>query len=350
MADDLEKTEEPTSKKLEDARQEGNVPKSQEFSGFVVLFISSLIIIFYLKYVFIDVEKYFAFITSLIGHELTKNLIYKIVIKSFFSFFIILAPVMFTIMIAGVLANIFQTGFLFTTKPIMPKLEKINPLKGLKRIFSGKTIIEGIKITLKVAVAFGVGYYLFLGFLDEIPKLALMSVFNQIKWFSQKAFMLIFSMMAVFLVFAIIDFIYQRYSFKKSMRMSKQEIKDEFKQSEGNPEIKSKIRQLQREMSKKRMMSEVPKADVVITNPTHYAVAIRYDKEKEEAPRVIAKGTDNLAIKIKEIAREAGVMIVENRPLARELYKSVEIEEIIPPKLYQAVAEVLAFVYKSKRV
>ncbi len=350
MADDLEKTEEPTSKKIEDARKEGNVAKSMEFSGFVVLFISALIIIFYLKYVSIDLEKYFAFITSLIGKEFTKNLIYQIVIKSFLAFIIILAPVMFTIMMAGVLANVFQTGFLFTTKPIMPKLEKINPLKGFKRLFSAKTIIEGIKMTLKVAVAFGVGYYLFLGFLNEIPKLALMTVLEQIRWFSQKAVILIFSMMAVFLVFALIDFIYQRYSYKKSLRMSKQEIKDEFKQTEGNPEIKAKIRQLQREMSKKRMMAEVPKADVVITNPTHYAVAIRYDKEKEEAPRVIAKGVDNLALKIKEIAREAGVMIVENRPLARELYKSVEIEEIIPPKLYQAVAEVLTFVYKAKRV
>jgi len=350
MADDLEKTEEPTSKKLEDARKEGNVPKSMEFSGFIVLFISALIIIFYLKYVSIDLEKYFAFITSLIGRELTKNLIYQIVIKSFFYFIIILAPVMFTIMIAGVLANVFQTGFLFTVKPIIPKFEKINPIKGFKRIFSAKTIIEAVKMTLKVAVAFGVGYYLFLNFLNEIPKLALMSVFEQIRWFSQKAVILIFSMMAVFLVFALIDFIYQRYSYKKSLRMSKQEIKDEFKQTEGSPEIKAKIRQLQREMSKKRMIAEVPKADVVITNPTHYAVAIRYDKEKEDAPRVIAKGVDNLAIKIKEIAREAGVMIVENPPLARELYKIVDIEEIIPPKLYQAVAEILAFVYKAKKI
>ena len=350
MADDLEKTEEPTPKKLADAREEGNVPKSMEFSAFVILFISALIIIFYLKYVCVDLEKYFSFITSLIGRELTKNLIYEIVIKSFIYFFIILAPIMFTIMIAGVLANIFQTGFLFTLKPIMPKLEKINPIKGIKRIFSPKTVVEGIKTTLKVAVAFGVGYYLFLGFLNEIPKLALMNALEQIRWFSQKAGILIFSLMAVFLVFAIIDFIYQRYSFKKSMRMSKQEVKDEFKQTEGNPEIKAKIRQLQREMARKRMIAEVPKADVVITNPTHYAVAIRYDKEKEEAPRVVAKGIDNLAIKIKEIAREAGVMIVENPPLARELYKLVEIEEIIPPKLYKAVAEVLAFVYKAKRM
>jgi flagellar biosynthetic protein FlhB len=155
-------------------------------------------------------------------------------------------------------------------------------------------------------------------------------------------------MLGVFFVFALIDFVYQKYTYKKSLRMSKQEIKDEYKQTEGNPEVKAKIRQLQREMAKKRMMAEVPKADVVITNPIHYAVAIRYDKSKDEAPRVIAKGVDNLAIKIKEIAREAGVMIVENPPLARELYKSVEIDEFIPPKLYKAVAEVLAYVYKAK--
>jgi flagellar biosynthetic protein FlhB len=155
-------------------------------------------------------------------------------------------------------------------------------------------------------------------------------------------------MLGVFFVFALIDFVYQKYTYKKSLRMSKQEIKDEYKQTEGNPEVKAKIRQLQREMAKKRMMAEVPKADVVITNPTHYAVAIRYDKSKDEAPRVVAKGVDNLAIKIKEIAREAGVMIVENPPLARELYKSVEIGELIPPKLYKAVAEVLAYVYKAK--
>jgi flagellar biosynthetic protein FlhB len=259
-----------------------------------------------------------------------------------------LAPLFIAVMLAGVIGNVMQFGFLFTTKPLIPKFEKLNPIKGLKRIFSLKTVVEGIKTTLKVAVAFGVGAWLFMKFLIEIPKLELMSFFEQLKWFEEKALILIFAMLGVFLVFAAIDFIYQRYSYKKSLRMSKQEIKDEYKQTEGNPEIKSKIRQLQREMAKKRMMSEVPKADVVITNPTHYAVAIRYDKTKDEAPRVIAKGVDNLALKIKEIAREHDIMIVENPPLARELYKLVEVDELIPKKLYKAVAEVLAFVYKAK--
>ena len=348
MADDLEKTEEPTPKKLEEARKEGNVPKSMDFAGFIVLFISAIIIVFYTKYVTIRLEEYFHYIASLIGNEITKSKAFQILIHSMTLFFIIISPVMFAVLLAGVIANIIQIGFLFTIKPLIPKFDKLNPIKGLKRLFSVKTIVEGVKITLKVFVAFLVGYFLFLKFLPSIPKLELMSVLEQIKWFNEKAFILIFSLLAVFFVFGLIDLIYQRYSYKKSLRMSKQEIKDEYKQTEGNPEVKAKIRQLQREMAKRRMMSEVPKADVVITNPTHYAVAIRYDKNQEDAPRVLAKGVDNIALKIREIAEKSGVMIVENPPLARELYKSVEIGEIIPPKLYKAVAEVLAYVYKAK--
>ena len=348
MADDMEKTEEPTSKKLEDARKEGNVPKSMDTTGFVVLLIGILVLIFYLKYVVYYLERFYRYYVSFIGIELTKNIIFEILLNTAFNVIILLAPILGAVLLAGVIGNVMQFGFLFTTKPIMPKFDKINPIKGLKRIFSMKTVVEGIKITLKVAVAFGVGGWLFFKFFLEIPKLELMSFYEQIKWFENKALIIIFSMLAVFLVFATLDFIYQRYSYKKSLRMSKQEIKDEYKQTEGNPEIKAKIRQLQREMAKKRMMSEIPKADVVITNPTHYAVAIRYDKTKDEAPRVIAKGVDNLALKIKEIAREHDIMIVENPPLARELYKLVDVDEVIPQKLYKAVAEILAYVYRAK--
>ena len=348
MADDLEKTEEPTPKKLEDARKEGNIAKSQEVSGFAVLLVGSVVLIFYLKYVTFYLEDFFRYYTSFVGVELTKNLMFELILKTTEYIFILLAPILIAVLLAGIIGNVMQFGFLFTTKPIIPKFEKINPIKGLKRLFSVKTFVEGLKTTLKTFIAFLVGFLLFYNFLKEIPKLELMNFFQQIRWFEDKAVILIFSLLAVFFVFAIIDFVYQKYTYKKSMRMSKQEIKDEYKQTEGNPEIKAKIRQLQREMAKKRMMAEVPKADVVITNPTHYAVAIRYDKTKDEAPRVVAKGVDNLALKIKEIAREAGVMIVENPPLARELYKSVDVDEVIPPKLYKAVAEVLAFVYRSK--
>jgi len=310
--------------------------------------VGSVVLIFYLKYVTFYLEDFFRYYTSFVGVELTKNLMFELILKTTEYIFILLAPILIAVLLAGIIGNVMQFGFLFTTKPIIPKFEKINPIKGLKRLFSVKTFVEGLKTTLKTFIAFLVGFLLFYNFLKEIPKLELMNFFQQIRWFEDKAVILIFSLLAVFFVFAIIDFVYQKYTYKKSMRMSKQEIKDEYKQTEGNPEIKAKIRQLQREMAKKRMMAEVPKADVVITNPTHYAVAIRYDKTKDEAPRVVAKGVDNLALKIKEIAREAGVMIVENPPLARELYKSVDVDEVIPPKLYKAVAEVLAFVYRSK--
>ncbi len=348
MADDLEKTEEPTPKKLEDARKEGNIAKSQEVSGFAVLLVGAVVLIFYLKYVTVYLEKFFRYYSSFIGVELTKNIIFELAIKTAEYVFILLAPILIAVVLAAVIGNVSQFGFLFTTKPIMPKFDKINPIKGLKRLFGIKTMVEGIKTTLKTFIAFLVGFALFYHFLSEIPRLELMGFLDQIKWFEDKAVILIFSLLGVFFIFAMIDFVYQKYTYKKSMRMSKQEIKDEYKQTEGNPEIKAKIRQLQREMAKKRMMAEVPKADVVITNPTHYAVAVRYDKTKDEAPRVIAKGVDNLAIKIKEIAREHDIMIVENPPLARELYKSVEVDGIIPPKLYKAVAEVLAFVYRAK--
>jgi flagellar biosynthetic protein FlhB len=347
MADE-EKTEEPTSRKIEKAREEGNVPKSIDAAGFVVLFLALLVLFFYVKYIIFYFEDFFKYFYSFIGIEITKEVVFNIIIKGAFYFFVVMFPIFLVVVIAGILANIAQFGFLFTTKVLIPKFEKLNPIKGLKNLFSVKKIVEGVKTTLKVFIAFFVGFEIFLSFFYEMPKLALMDFFEQIRWLEEKVVLIILSMLAVFFVFAVIDFIYQRYTYKKSLRMSKQEIKDEYKQTEGNPEVKAKIRQLQREMAKKRMMAEVPKADVVITNPTHYAVALRYDKTKDEAPRVIAKGVDNMAIKIKEIAREAGVMIVENPPLARELYKLVDIDDTIPPKLYKAVAEILAYVYKAK--
>jgi flagellar biosynthetic protein FlhB len=347
MADE-EKTEEPTSRKIEKAREEGNVPKSMEMAGFIVLFLALLVLFFYVKYIVFYFEDFFKYFYSFIGVEITKNLVFNLLIKGAFYFFVLMFPIFLVVVIAGIVANISQFGFLFTTKVLIPKFEKLNPIKGLKNLFSIKKLVEGIKTTLKVFIAFFVGFEIFLSFFNEMPKLELMDFFNQIRWIEEKILLIILSMLAVFFVFAVIDLIYQRYSYKKSLRMSKQEIKDEYKQTEGNPEIKAKIRQLQREMAKKRMMAEVPKADVVITNPTHYAVALRYDKTKDEAPRVVAKGVDHVAVKIKEIAREAGVMIVENPPLARELYRLVEIDEIIPPKLYKAVAEILAYVYRAK--
>ena len=346
--DDQEKTEEPTSKKLEDARKEGNVAKSQDVTGLVTLVVGIVVLIFYMKFVVYKIEEFYIYYLTFFAHEWSLNDIINLFLKSVLEVFILLVPIVIAIMLAGILGNVAQFGFLFTTKAILPKFSKINPISGLKNLFSTKKLFEGVKIILKVAIAFGVGFNLFVSWLAEIPKLELFDLMTQIKWLVDKAIILAFTMIGVFLVFAIIDFAYQKYSYKKSLKMSKQEIKDEMKNTEGNPEIKAKIRQIQMKMASQRMMGEIPKADVVVTNPTHYAVAIRYDRSKDKAPKVIAKGVDHLAQKIKEIAREHDVMIVENKPLARQLYAEVELEEEIPEKLYKAVIEVLVYVYKTK--
>jgi flagellar biosynthetic protein FlhB len=348
MADEQEKTEEPTSKKIEKAREEGNVAKSQDVSGFVTLVIGITVLIVYTRYMFDELSNFYVYYIGFIGQEITFSTFFNMVIESILKVLILLAPLALAIMIAGILGNVGQFGFNFTTKVLSPKFEKLNFIKGLKNLFTLKKLVEGTKMTLKVAVAFGVGFWLFTQFLEEIPKLEIFPLMDQIEWLLDKAIVLAFTMLAVFLVFAAIDFVWQKHSYKKSLKMSKQEVKDEHKNQEGNPEVKARIRRLQMQMAMNRMMGNVPKADVVITNPTHYAVAIQYSKE-EGAPKVLAKGVDHLAQRIKEVARENDVMIVENKPLARDLYASVEVEEFIPDRLYKAVAEVLAYVYKAKK-
>jgi len=348
MADDQEKTEEPTSKKIEDARKEGNVAKSQDVSSVVTLVVGIVVLVFYMKFILYKIMDFYVYYLSFFSHEFTINDLVSLFLKSTLEVMLLLAPLALAIMLAGILGNVGQFGFLFTTKSIMPKFSKINPISGLKNLFSAKKLFEGAKMTLKVAIAFIIGFNLFLGWLNEIPKLELFDLMTQIKWLVDKSIILAFTMIGVFIVFAAIDFAFQKYQYTKSLRMSKQEIKDEMKNTEGNPEIKAKIRQIQMKMAQQRMMGEVPKADVVVTNPTHYAVAIRYNKAEDRAPKVVAKGVDHLAQKIKEIARENDVMVIENKPLARQLYAEVEIDEEIPEKLYKAVIEVLVYVYKTK--
>jgi flagellar biosynthetic protein FlhB len=263
--------------------------------------------------------------------------------------FIMVLPLALPVALAGILGAWGQFGILFTTKPLEPNFSKIDPIKGIKNLFSLKKLIEGAKITIKVIAVFSIAFAVFLGFVKELASVAGASMMQQLAWLVDRALILAIVMLALLLVLALIDLLFVRYNYFKELRMSKQEIKDEMKQTEGNPEIKAKIRQLQMQMARQRMLSEVPSADVVITNPTHFAVALRYDETKERAPKVIAKGADLIALKIKEIAREHDVLIVENPPLARELYKSVEVDQVIPEQFYQAVAEVLAFVYRSKR-
>jgi len=349
MADDAEKTEEPTPKKIEDARKEGNVPKSQDASGVLTLFVAIMAVLmlfpFMAKHMFFLFQYYF----SLIGMPLDRLFMVDIAIVTIREFLLIVMPLAIAVAVSGVIAALAQFGFLFTTKAIMPDFKKIDPIKGTKNLFSMKKMIEGVKITFKSFTTLGVGFVFFFYFIMELPTVALFGLNDQLDWLQEKMLIIAFVMLFIIFVFAIIDVIIVRKQYFDGLKMSKQEIKDEMKNMEGDPLIKSKIRQIQMQASRKRMMAEVPNADVVITNPTHYAVAIKYDNEKSHAPIVVAKGVDHIASQIKKIARESNIHIVQNPPLARSLYAEVDVEKPIPEALFAAVAEVLAYVYKMNK-
>ena len=346
MADDAEKTEEPTPKKIEDARKEGNVPKSQDTSGVITLFIAILSFLLLFPYMSTHMVFLFKYYFSLIGMPLDKSFMIDIAFVTVKEFLLIVMPLTIAVAVAGVVAAIAQFGFLFTTKAIMPDFKKIDPIKGTKNLFSMKKLIEGVKVTFKSFTTLGIGFVFFFIFIVELPTVALFGLGDQLDWLKDKMLIIAFVMLLIIFIFAMIDIVIVRKQYFDGLKMSKQEIKDEMKNMDGDPLIKAKIRQIQMQASRKRMMSEVPTADVVITNPTHYAVAIKYDEEKFKAPIVVAKGMDNIAQQIEKIARENGVHVVQNPPLARSLYAQVELEKPIPSELFAAVAEVLAYVYK----
>ena len=348
MADDAEKTEEPTAKKIEDARKEGNVPKSQDASGVVTLFVAILAFLMLFPYMAAHVLSLFKYYFSLIGTPLDKLFMLDIAMVTIKEFLLIIMPIAISVAVAGVVAALSQFGFLFTLQAIEPKFSKLDPIKGMKNLISIKKLIEGIKVTFKSFTTLGIGFVFFFYFILELPTVALFGLGDQLSWLRDKAIILAFVMLFIIFIFAIIDIIIVRKQYFDGLKMSKQEIKDEMKNMDGDPLVKGKIRQIQMEASRKRMMAEVPKADVVITNPTHYAVALKYEESKR-APFVVAKGMDNIAQQIKKIARENGVHIYQNPPLARALYKDVEIDKQIPEELFAAVAEVLAFVYKMNK-
>ena len=346
MADDQEKTEEPTDKKIEDARKEGNVPKSQDTSGVITLFVAILATLMLFPYMSRHIIIIFQYYFSLIGTPLDKLFMLDIAFVTMKEFLLIIMPLAISVAISGVVAALAQFGFLFTTKAIMPDFKKIDPIKGTKNLFSIKKLIESVKITLKSFTTLGVGFWFFFLFITELPTVALFGLPEQLDWLTEKIIIIAFIMLFIIFIFAVIDIIIVRKQYFDGLKMSKQEIKDEMKNMEGDPLIKSKIKQKQMEMSRQRMMSNVPDADVVITNPTHYAVAIKYDSEKSHAPIVVAKGMGHVAQQIKKIARENSVHIVQNPSLARSLYAEVEVDKAIPEALFAAVAEILAYVYK----
>jgi flagellar biosynthetic protein FlhB len=347
-----EKTEDPTAKKLEDARKEGQVAKSKEISnaaGLITLFLILKLGLGFFGESFLGVfsstyEKIPEMIKMTNGFVPVQNF-YSLIGNMMLKILITMAPFLLIGFFVAFLSDYIQVKWKITTKPLQPKLSKINPINGFKRIFSAQSLIELLKAIAKVALIAWVAYTTFKDNYDVIYLLFNMPLWQGVQAAGSLAINFGLKCSIIYVIIALLDFVYQKRKFKKDQMMTKQEVKDEYKQAEGDPQIKGKIRQRMQEASRRRMMQQLPEADVVITNPTHFAVAIKYDSEVASAPIVLAKGEDFLAQKIKEIARENKVEIVENKPLARMLYYNVEIGEQVPPELYQAVAEVLAMVY-----
>ena len=343
-----EKTEEPTAKKRADARKKGQVGRSQELNTGFVLLIAFFVIKMLWEHIYAEI---FMFTTYTYSH-LMLNLDTESLLQLFISIVTLLVktvfPVMFSVLIIGLAINFFQVGLNFNTEAIGLKLDKLNPINGFGRIFSKRSLVELVKSLFKILI---IGFFLFRCLKDEIPFMPYFIYYDlatSLEEVSKILFTMAFQVIAVILVLAVIDYAYQKWQTTQDLKMTKQEVKDEMKQSEGDPQIKGKIRQKQRQMAMSRMMQEVPKADVIVTNPTHFAVALSYEQGMK-APLVVAKGADLVAQKIKRIAKENRVPIVENKPLARALYSTVEIGDAVPENLYQAVAEVLAYVYRLKK-
>ncbi|TFB23197.1 flagellar biosynthesis protein FlhB [Filobacillus milosensis] len=345
-----EKTEKATPKKRQDSRKKGQVAKSQDINTAVMLFFIFVFLIVFGSFMGETLTGMYTYsFTEFIHWELTAANIESLLFQMTIEAVKVVLPIMGVAMVAAFLSNYIQIGFLFSGEAIKFDLKKMDPIKGIKRIFSARAIVELLKSLFKIVSIGTICFMVIWINKDEMMLLSMKSLNESIKFFGELTIWMGVSSSLVLMFLAIPDYIYQRYDYEKNIRMSKQDVKDEHKNIEGDPLIKSRMKERQRQMAQQRMMSEVPEADVVITNPTHYAIAIKYDDEKSEAPYVVAKGVDYIALKIKEIAKANEVMTVENRWLARSLYQSVEIDDEIPEDFYQAVAEVLAYVYSLQR-
>lgn len=344
-----EKTEEPTAKKLEDARKEGKVAKSKDIPialSLIMIFFAIRFLSSYLSDSFVNVFSVaFNSFETFALDEFTTNSALSIMSFALIRIVFITLPFMLLILIITTLSDILQVKWKVTGKPLKPKFSKLNPINGFKNLFSKDKIFELIKSVAKI----GIMSYVIVNTLSDswalLFELYRVDLISAIGIIGDLVLSLGLKISFIFLIIAFVDLIYQKMKFKKDMRMSKQEVKDEYKNSEGDPHVKSQIKSKMMAAAQRRMMHSIPEADVVITNPTHLAVALRYKRDIDDAPVVVAKGADFVAEKIKAKAREHNIQIVENKPLARMLYFNVELESPIPQELYQMVAEVLAFVY-----
>ncbi|MFX0548881.1 fused FliR family export protein/FlhB family type III secretion system protein [Hathewaya histolytica] len=350
FADSGDKTEEATEKKKRDSRKKGQIPKSKDLNmTFSLICISFIIVTFGESFIKQMKNTLNIFLNNYLNTEITYNSLDAITVISLKRLLMGIMPIALPIMVIGIVSNILQSGFLFTGETIKPKLSKLNPINGVKRFFSIRTLVELIKNLAVINILLFIGYKFFKEQFYNIINIGSLDLNSIGPHLNKLVGNLFYKVTLVMCVIAALDYFFQYRQYKKEMRMSKQEVKEEFKQMEGDPQIKGKIRQKQREMAMRRMMQSVPDATVIITNPTHISIALKYEEDSKNAPRLVAKGADNLALKIKEIAKEHEVPIMENKPLARTLYETVELNQEIPENLYHAVAEILAIIYKLKK-
>lgn len=347
--DDSQKTEEPTPKKMQEARKKGQVALSREVNNWVMLLAGTIVIatlgaptlgkikdilVFYIAQAH-QIPYGPGGVEFALGEGITRTMI-------------VLAMPIIALMLAAFLAPFIQIGPIFSGESIKPDPSKISIIKGFSRLFSKRSLMEFVKGILKIVVVGTVGFIVIEPYFHDLEHVIALPMPMFMKEMQELIVRMMIGMLTVLLVIAVIDLVYQRMEHAKKMRMTKQELKDEYKQTEGDPHIKSKLRQLRTERARQRMMQNVPKADVVITNPTHYSIALQYDPKEMEAPVCIAKGVDAVALRIREVAKEHDIILFENKPLAQALYKVVDIDEAIPYEHFKAVAEIISYVFKTK--
>ena len=353
MAEDKnqERTEKATEKRRTDARKKGQVAVSKEISSAFGLLSALLVFYFGGPWMFVKITKMMSgTFQDIAGSNLDEISFQLLLLNVGKQFLIIIAPLMGAIMITGIATNILQTGFLFSTEAISLKLSKINPISGFKRLYSLRSQVELVKSLTKMILIGGIAYWILKGKIEKLPDLMQLEVFEILTFIGAESLNIGFYIFISLLVLAVFDYGFQRWHYEKDLRMTKEEIKEETKQTEGDPKIKARIRAIQQEMSRNRMMSMVPDATVVITNPTHFSIALKYEQDSMMAPKVLAKGAGFIAKKIKTVAIENNIPIVEDKPLARALFKTSEVDEYISVELYRAVAEIIAYVYKLGRI
>ncbi len=347
--DDSQRTEDATPKKLEEARKRGQVPMSKEANTWIMLMIATVVIAVF-------VPDLSARIVDLMQRFIDQSWqingspgLAKVLMRITIDVFVILAIPLAVLFVAAIAGPFAQVGPLFSPEAVSMKLDKVSPVQGFKRLFSQKSLFEFVKGIIKVLVIGFVSIYALKPYFNGIEHVIDLPIPQLMEEMMEMFLKLMVAILTILFLLAGLDLLYQRYTHMMQMRMSRQEIRDEYKQSEGDPHVRSKLRQLRMERARKRMMHNVPNSTVVVTNPTHFAVALKYEPDEMEAPICVAKGQDLVALRIREIAAEHGVVIVENPPLARTLFKVLDIDDVIPPEHYKAVAEVISYVFRTRK-